>query len=369
MTAPAAAQAHALGRLAAWAFDGAVDGVQRVHRGIARRAVPRAARRAHDAVAGTTYAAVRGVGAGVLVAAGSLGTVAARRGATALADTAAGGAGLAVLAGVIGDRLAEPLASPMTWYPDGRPATGRIVVFAHGLIETERWWRPRDGGPDYGAQLADGLGWSAVRLRYNTGRHVSENGAALDGLLDELVAEWPVPVTEIALVGHSMGGLVARSAARQASDRGAPWVCALRHVVCLGSPHRGSPLERAANVAGWALRAAPETRPFAEFLELRSAGIKDLRYGYLTASDWAGHQADALLDDRRGDCADLPGVGYHFVASCLDGPAGWLGDVLVREASAFDARTSGSLTRLPGVRHLDLLHHPQVYVLLRDWLT
>lgn len=175
-------------------------------------------------------------------------------------------------------------------------------------------------------------------------------------------------------MGHSAGGLVARSAARQGADRDAAWIDSLRTVVCLGSPHRGAALEKAVNVAGWALRATPDTRPFAEFLELRSSGIKDLRFGYLGAADWAGRQADALLDDHRGDCADLPGVRYHFVACTLtrtDGhPVGrLLGDVLVRTASAFDNRTTGSLTRLGGMHHFDLLTHPGVYLLLGDWLS
>ena len=55
----------------------------------------------------------------------------------------------------------------------------------------------------------------------------------------------------------------------------------VRHVFTLGSPHRGATLEQAANVACSGLSMLPETRPFARPLKLRSAGIKDLRYGYL----------------------------------------------------------------------------------------
>lgn len=389
------AQARAAGRLAGWAFDGAVRGVSRVHWQIAGRAFDsigpsaEAARRRHDAVSALAYATVRRIGAGVLAGAGTLaGVLGARRGAQS--ETAAGREALAALNGLIGDRLSDehnPLALGMslrqltrsvscdrgcltTAYPD---ATGRVVLFAHGLMETERWWCPGDAGPDFGARLAEDHGWTPVQLRYNTGRHVSDNAAALDVLLDELVASWPVPVTELALVGHSMGGLLARGAARQGADRGAAWIDALRHVVCLGAPHRGADLEKAVNIAGWALGATAETRPFAELLELRSSGIKDMRFGYLGASDWAGRQADALLDDHRGDCADLPGVNYHFVACTLtrvDGhPVGrLLGDVIVRTASAFDGRTTGSLTRLGGLHHFDLLTHPDVYQVLGDWL-
>ncbi len=388
-------QVRAAGRLAGWAFDGVVRGVSRLHRQLAGRVfdsigVPGAsARLGHDTVAALAYAGVRGIGAGTIAGAGALGSrLGARR--TALSDTPLGRDVLAALNGLIGDRLSEehdPLAVDMSLRQAARPvgrdraslataypaATGRVVLFVHGLVETERWWQPRDGGPDFGTRLAADRGWTPLQLRYNTGRHVSDNGADLDVVLDELVAGWPVPVTELALVGHSMGGLVARSAVRQAADRGAAWTGALRHLVSLGSPYRGADLEKAANVAGWALGATPETRPFAEFLELRSSGIKDLRFGYLAAADWAGRQADALLDDHRGDCADLPGVGYHFVACTLTRAGGHpvgrlLGDVLVRTASAFDDRTTGCLTRLGGLHHVDLLTHPQVYRLLDGWL-
>lgn len=392
----AEAQARAAGRLAGWAFDGAVCGVSRVHRQIAGRAFDwfgpsaESARRRHDAVSAVAYAAVRGIGVGVLAGAGVLaGVVGAQRGGQV--ETTAGREALAALNGLIGDRLSgehNPLALDMSLRQEAQAvgcdhtslaetypgATGRVVLFVHGLIETERWWRPRDGGPEFGSRLAHDHGWTPVQLRYNTGRHVSDNAGALDALLGELIAGWPVPVTELALVGHSMGGLVARSAARQGADRGAPWTDALRQVVCLGSPHRGADLEKAVNVAGWALAAAPETRPFAEFLELRSSGIKDLRFGYLGEADWAGRQADALLDDNRGDCADLPGVSYHFVACTLTRADGHLvgrllGDVMVRTASAFDGRTIGSLTRLGGLHHFDLLTHHEVYGLLSDWLS
>ena len=134
-------------------------------------------------------------------------------------------------------------------------ATGRIVVFIHGLCETEEWWFTlRDDRVDYGVRLADELGYTPLYLRYNSGRHISDNGASLELLLSDLVAHWPVPVTDLALIGHSMGGLVARGAVHHGVEAGRSWTAALRHVVCLGSPHRGAPLEVAANRAAWALR-------------------------------------------------------------------------------------------------------------------
>ena len=115
--------------------------------------------------------------------------------------------------------------------------------------------------------------------------------------LDALVAAWPVPVTEIALVGHSMGGLVARSACHYGAD--GDWVRAVRDVVMLGAPHHGAPLELAANAATAALSLLPETRALARPLRARSVGVKDLGYGYVVDEDWEGHDPDAPVDRHR----------------------------------------------------------------------
>jgi hypothetical protein len=47
-----------------------------------------------------------------------------------------------------------------------------------------------------------------------------------------------------------------------------------------------------------------------------------------------------------------------------------LGDGLVPRHSAEDAGLGGDVQRveLPGLGHMALLHHPQVYALLREWV-
>ena len=67
-------------------------------------------------------------------------------------------------------------------------------------------------GHNYGTALAEVLGQTPIYLLYNSGRHVSTNGQDLSELLEKLLAQWPVPVEELVIVAHSMGGLVARSA-------------------------------------------------------------------------------------------------------------------------------------------------------------
>ena len=83
------------------------------------------------------------------------------------------------------------------------------------------------------------LGYTPLYLRYNTGLTVADNGQQLARQLQKLLAVYPQPVDELVLIGHSMGGLVARSACQQASAENLPWLNLTRMVICLGSPHQG----------------------------------------------------------------------------------------------------------------------------------
>jgi pimeloyl-ACP methyl ester carboxylesterase len=290
---------------------------------------------------------------------------------------------LAAVNGVFGDVLEErggELSVAMGFRECGPESpTPKLAVFVHGLCETDESWRPASAG-SYGSRLHADRGYSPLYLRYNTGLHVSENGRRLAELLERAIGEWPLEVQEIAFVGHSMGGLVARSACHQGQLAGQPWVGSVRHVFCLGSPHLGAPLEKATNVASWALQRLPETRPVATILNRRSAVIKDLRYGSLCEEDWRDRDPDELLRDH---CADVPllehATHYFVAASRWRGPLGEaFGDLLVRYPSAAGAPRRGA-RRIPfevdngrhlqGLNHFQLLGHPAVYELIRDWLA
>jgi pimeloyl-ACP methyl ester carboxylesterase len=250
----------------------------------------------------------------------------------------------------------------------GEPRTGDLAVFLHGLGETEHAWGVRN----YGERLTEDLGYTPVFVRFNTGRHISENGASLTALLAQLIADWPVPINRIALIGHSMGGLVARSACHHGGD----WCRHIKVTVSLGTPHSGAPLEQAVHVMSAALHAAPETRPFARFLRRRSAGIRDLRRGSLVDEDWRDLDPDAL---RTKACTEVPlleGATHCFVAATITRsdthPIGrLLGDMLVLAPSASGRRIGFQDEHglaLGGTHHLALLNHPKVYAQLLTWL-
>ena len=276
-------EAGALVRLGFEELRGFTESVGTMERDIAGRAfghVPlgKPIQLVHDTVASGVVGALGGAasaagrGAEVLVGRRPL----PRR---PLSATVPGGMGLAFLNGLVGDRLereGSPLQQPMAIRVGGHPvpprrtalaeafpkATPRLVVFVHGLMGEEHGWLlgRRQGREDYGTRLARDLGCTPVYVRYNTGRHISENGRSLADLLEAVADEWPVQVEEIALVGHSMGGLVSRSACYAAALDEAAWVRTVRHVISLGSPHLGAPLEQAVHVASHAFGRLPETR-------------------------------------------------------------------------------------------------------------
>ncbi|MCC6524006.1 MAG: alpha/beta fold hydrolase [Polyangiaceae bacterium] len=314
-----------------------------------------------------------------------------------LADAAQG-----ALSGVFGDyleRRGNRLDPGMSLRHDGRvvrprpaelartyaAASERIAVFVHGLSTTEWSWsygareQWGDSRTCYGALLERDLGYTPVYVRYNSGRHVSDNGRELARLVDELVRGWPRPVREVVLVGHSMGGLVVRSAAHYAARDDAAWLPLLGRVTSIGAPHLGSPIEKGAHLVERVLGGigAAAAQVPSEILRARSAGIKDLRYGYTTDEEWRGRDPDAFFEDCRRAVPFVDSATYAFVAGSLtrdpEHPLGRLvGDLMVRVPSARGAHPERA-RRVPfhggavlgGLSHLALVNHPDVYAVLR----
>jgi pimeloyl-ACP methyl ester carboxylesterase len=391
---------HELRALTTLGFDelaratGGIGSIQRAISGRVFRAVGPGAmlvRPVHQAITQGVY---RGLGAGTRAAGLAAGAMAGRRSGPPMSSTRGGSAVIAAITGLTGDRLEEegsPLAQPMALRVKGEPvplepdalaaafpnATPHIVVFLHGLMETEFSWGT---GETYGTRLERDLGYTPMTVRYNSGLHISQNGRCLSELMEELVAAWPVEVERIALVGHSMGGLVARSACHRGAEDGAAWAQLVKTSVSLGTPHLGAPLEQAVHYLSAGLARLPETRPFANFLRRRSGGIRDLRQGSLVDEDWRDCDPNAL---RAAACAEIPlleGATHCFISATVTRsdrhPVGRLiGDTLVLKPSA----TGRSRTRripfeeefgmhLGGAHHFALLNHPAVYEKLRAWL-
>lgn len=380
-----------------------IELVEGMHQGVAGRAFTavgppsRPVRAVHDALAGFVYSSLRG-------GAGWLGRASRMAGARLIPshrqDLSAHPRGAALVGavnGIVGDRMVaegNPAAVRMAARLEGRdlmlergplaaayPApTPAVAIFVHGLCGSESSWIPReDQALSFGSRLRADAGYTPVLVRYNSGRHVSENGRALADLLERLVAAWPAEIAKIALIGHSMGGLVVRSACHYGGLSEHRWVKHVRHVACLGSPHLGAPLEKVANAATCALGLLPETRPFGRFLNRRSVGIKDLRFGSVVDEEWFGQDPDAFLQDNSRPIRQLETSAHHALAATITADpshpaARILGDMLVRIPSAtggggrpaFQPDSSHLLT---GLNHMQLLQHPAVYARLRAILS
>ena len=271
--------------------------------------------------------------------------------------------------------------------PSNLPATGKIVLLVHGLCMNELQWQApqQDAAPavDYGQALADALGYTPLYLRYNSGLHISHNGRALADLLEQLATHWPVPLQDLSIVGHSMGGLLARSAVQHARQTGQTWPRHLKNIVFLGTPHHGAPLERAGSWLDQVLGSIPYSAPFARLGQLRSAGITDLRYGHVQDADWqsVGNRHKPHPDMRQP--LPLPeGVNCYAAAATLAAKRSLLserltGDGLVplRSALGQHENPQHQLHFAPGAQwtgyrmgHLALLHSPEISAQLLKWL-
>ena len=387
-----------ISRLGVDATLGVTDLVEAMHHAIASRAgiVGTAPPGRTSGITGFVYGAVRGT------------TRAVGHGLDALLTAFAGTpeattanprreAMVAALNGLWGDHLADsgnPLAIPMTFRVAGKPLdlashalasqlpapTGKLVVLVHGLCMNDLQWNRQ--GHDHGAALERDLGFTPLYLHYNSGRHVSQNGRDFAALLEQLVRRWPVRVDELVILGHSMGGLVARSACHYAGEAGFAWLASLARLVFLGTPHHGAPLERGGRLVDTLLGFSPYAAPFGRLGRARSAGITDLRYGNIQDADWQGRDRYAQKhDDRRPTPLPASVDAYVVAATRARAGAGFagtmIGDGLVPLASALGRHSDPALALgvpdqrqlvIENANHWDLLDSAVVYSQLAVWL-
>lgn len=301
---------------------------------------------------------------------------------------------IAIINGVVGDHLeatGNPLAIPMSFRQHGRllplderlgdcldKPTGKLAIMIGGLCMSDRMWTYQ--GHDHGAALQADLGFTPVYLHYNTGRHVSTNGRELAARMEELIAAWPVPLEDVVIVAHSLGGLVTRSALHYAAEAGLGWPSRVSKIVFMGTPHYGAPLERGGHWLQWALQVSPYSAPIAKLARLRSAAITDLRHGYLLDEDWNG------AADRFGHTAPPertpalpPNIRCYAMAATLGAREGAVADVLLGDGMVpldsalgrhkLPDRTLGFAPERQwvgyGLGHIDLICRPEAYAALR----
>jgi hypothetical protein len=305
---------------------------------------------------------------------------------------------LAAVNGVLGDHLAasgNPLTQKMEFRSGSKVLTlepaalrdaipdvgGKLLVLVHGLCMNDLQWSRE--GYSHADALAQNLGYSAVSLRYNSGRNISLNGREFADQLEALLIAWPVPLSELTLLTHSMGGLVSRSACHYAAQSDHTWLRKLSNIVFLGTPNHGAPLERGGNVLQTAAGITPYTAPLARLGMIRSAGVTDLRYGYLLDEDWNSRDRFEPVPDLRRHLPLPSKVNCYAAAATTGARRGDLndklfGDGLVPVASALGehCETARCLNFAPerqalffNTSHWGLLYNRSVGQQIREWLA
>jgi pimeloyl-ACP methyl ester carboxylesterase len=235
---------------------------------------------------------------------------------------------------------------------------------------------------NHGNIIAKELNKTPIYLNYNSGRHISTNGKNLNDCLEELVKNWPVPIEELVIIAHSMGGLVARSALYYGGQEQKNWTKHLKKIVFLGTPHHGSHVERKGNYLDIILEAIPYVKPFARLGKIRSAGVTDLRYGNLVDEDWQDNDRFERKADQRQHIPLPNQIEFYSIAAVIGKKtttvsAKILGDTLVDVKSALGQHKNPDKNLLFKKEnswivyennHLDLLSNPKIMEKIKEWL-
>jgi pimeloyl-ACP methyl ester carboxylesterase len=374
---------------------GMTDIVESMHHTVLRAAGAPVTSDSHrtSGITGLVYNSIRtitkGVGKGIDVPLAQMSTLLGEKDAFPGRE-----AMLAAMNGVLGDHLVaknNPLAIPMQFRRSGQPLTeqmlteavqqsaGKLVILVHGLCMNDLQWQRQ--GHDHGAALARDLGFELLYLHYNSGLHISENGQEFSDLLESLVEQVPQPL-ELVIIGHSMGGLVARSACYYGETAGYTWPAQLQKLIFLGTPHHGAVLEKGGNLIDVVLGTSPYSAPFSRLGKIRSSGTTDLRYGNVVDEDWHHSDRFDLTGDQRVPVPLPEDVACYAIAATTSQDINVLGedligDGLVTVSSALGHHKNADLTLMipetqqwvgQDMNHLDLLNHPDVYETLKMWL-
>ena len=314
-----------------------------------------------------------------------------------VAETPKRAALLATLNGVLGDKLVEQqnaLATPMTLRYQGKPLdwqtmpadlphTGRVLLMIHGLCMNDLQWHTSYQGKsvNHGEAVARKLGYLPLYLRYNSGLSIASNGQALALQLEELCDRWPGAIKQLSVLAYSMGGLVIRSACHYAQTHSLRWSKRLRHLIFLGTPHHGAPLESAGHWLEQLLPVTPYSMPFVKLTRIRSQGIRDLRHGKVIDASRNNRERTIGRDPRQPIL--LPsGVACFAIAGTTSAKRTLLaerliGDGLVplRSALGLHRERAHQLDFPPEhtliayrTTHMALLGSPEVGAQLLDWL-
>lgn len=261
--------------------------------------------------------------------------------------------------------------------------SSKITIILHGLCMGYVNWKPSHE-KSLGQQILKSQpDTSVLYLNYNTGRRISTNGRNFSELMQALMAKHP-HVTEINLIGHSMGGLVCRSALHYGGEFVESWTHKVNKLIMLGTPHHGAVLERIGDTVQKSISKLPFAGALGKLGDIRSTGIIDLRHGSIRDEDWHSLTSRSVLPDSERHITPLPD---NVTAYCLAGSLSneeddsslsqVVGDGLVTIESALGEHTEQHTLKVQenhkaifyGVGHMNLMSDSGVLQQVVDWLV
>ncbi len=296
-------------------------------------------------------------------------------------------AAAAAMNGVLGDHFEKgenPLAINMSFRINGQPlddnqlqklfdkASSDVTLLIHGLCMNDLQWT-RDGH-NHGDLFAEELGHTIIYLHYNSGLHVSENGRQLAEVIDKIKLKQDVRLN---ILGHSMGGLLARSACYYAAKTNHKWLSHLDRIIFLGTPHHGAVLAKGGHWADVLLEISPYSAPFAKITKVRSNGLTDLRHGYIVDEDWQDiEQRKVIPLPENIQCYAIATTKSEKESSKLANDVIGDGLVAINSALGIDKKSAFNLN-IPkqnqwigrNIGHMQLLSDEKVYAVIKNWLT
>lgn len=266
---------------------------------------------------------------------------------------------LAILNGLMGDEFEannDPLAIKMSFRDNNQEVAieelsslydfsengGEINILIHGLMGDEYMWKKEKPSAKnkLGDWLKNNVGANVLYLRYNTGLHISENGRELSNLLEELIELYGTEIKQINFIGHSMGGLLIRSAGYYADIQRQGWIRKLKAVFLIGVPNDGSYLAQIAFFVHHVFRKIDISHDdyIARLMDVRSNGIKDLSFAYLIDEDWLDENAEDMDKHPATKIMPVPHAQYFLIGGVLGKKNklinSYFGDGLVKSKSA-----------------------------------
>lgn len=297
---------------------------------------------------------------------------------------------VSVLNGVLGDYLLQqqnPIALPMVMYDhygevQQGDLAGHVTIFVHGLCMNHLDWSTRRYEGIGEKLLAQRDHNTMLYLNYNTGRRISANGRSLANTLEDLITRNP-EISSINLIGHSMGGLVSRSALFYGKQNMHQWLHLTENLVCLGSPHHGAGLERFGFTLQEKIGRFPLVKMIGHLVNIRSNGILDLRHGSVRDDDWEHNDVRiGFMDDNRKPAPIPSHINTFLVAGTIEfenrhnKALRILGDYLVSVKSALGEHPNSRFRlKVPesnkaifyGLNHFDIQYHPLVAEQIARW--